>query len=382
MFHSDFDKAVEFHNAGKFTEALVLYKKILAINPTNLSALNNSACIKDELGDITGAFEDINRAIQISPKYADAHYNRGYLYKKCKSYEMAIQDYTKAIELGVSNIAYSFHGRGKCYEELGLLDKALEDISKSIDIYPKYPSNVYNRARIYVKKEAYELAYNDYLYAIELQYPEYDPQELVTLINRSNLEDGLSAARRLINAGFYVSFYGNNKKKVVVTPRIGDRIVLALHELHIGKTIKRHLKKMENRYELCFDYDINPIIDGIKKHYQVENDTYLPTLCHYLTVMNRSTDSPRAVGVGLLKDGKLAAGEAGVMTGKVYTSYSGYHDEDNAGTVQLILLAQFLKERGFLYFDFGPETDMDSYKMRLGAAKMTTEEYLSLFASI
>jgi len=51
--------------------------------------------------------------------------------------------------------------------------------------------------------------------------------------------------------------------------------------------------------------------------------------------------------------------------------------------VQLILLAQFLKERGFSYMDFGPSTDRwDAYKLRLGCEKMTTEAYLSLFASI
>jgi len=385
MYQSDLDKAVELQNAGKLTDALEYYKEILATDPYNIRALHNSAYIKDDLGDIEGAFEDYFKAVKIDPNFSVAYYNIGclYYYKKIM-YDKALPFFTKAIVLGVSNIADAFHNRGLCYEKLGLLDKAVEDLSKSINLDPKNSNSIYNRARVYIKREAHELAYNDFINAIKMRFPEYGPEELVTLVCRSRFEDGLNAARRLINAGFYVSFYGDIKKKVVVIPRVGDRIVLALHELHIGKTIKRHLIKMKNRYELCFNYDFSAIMDGIKKCHQVENDIFLPPLCHFSTAMNQSTDLPKAIGFGLLKDGKFVAGEFGFVLGKgkFYSSYSGFHDEDNAGTVQIILLAQFLKERGFMYFDFGPTTNRDSYKIRLGATKMSTDAYLSLFASI
>ena len=79
-------------------------------------------------------------------------------------------------------------------------------------------------------------------------------------------------------------------------------------------------------------------------------------------------------------DGKLVAGELGVITGRVYTSYTGYHDEPYAGTVQLILLARYLQEKRFAFFDYGPSTfEFDTYKLRLGAKKMNSEEYFSLF---
>jgi Leu/Phe-tRNA-protein transferase len=78
----------------------------------------------------------------------------------------------------------------------------------------------------------------------------------------------------------------------------------------------------------------------------------------------------------LYRDGKLAAGEFGIICGKVYTSYSGFYDEDNAGTVQLILAARHLQEQGFSFFDLGMPLD---YKTDLGAESISAEAFVKLF---
>jgi Leu/Phe-tRNA-protein transferase len=78
----------------------------------------------------------------------------------------------------------------------------------------------------------------------------------------------------------------------------------------------------------------------------------------------------------LYRDGKLVAGEFGVTAGNVYTSYSGYYDESNAGTVQLILTTLYLQNQGFAFFDLGMPLD---YKTDLGATDISPEEFVALF---
>ena len=84
----------------------------------------------------------------------------------------------------------------------------------------------------------------------------------------------------------------------------------------------------------------------------------------------------RPVSFALYREGKLAAGEFGVVAGRVYTSYSGYYDEDNAGTVQLILTTRYLLERNFAFFDLGMPLP---YKTDLGAVDISPEAFVALF---
>jgi Leu/Phe-tRNA-protein transferase len=85
---------------------------------------------------------------------------------------------------------------------------------------------------------------------------------------------------------------------------------------------------------------------------------------------------PRPVSFGLYREGRLRAGEIGIICGKLYTSYTGYYDEDNAGTVQLVLLTRWLEENGFAFFDLGMPLP---YKYDLGAIDISPEEFVELF---
>jgi Leu/Phe-tRNA-protein transferase len=60
----------------------------------------------------------------------------------------------------------------------------------------------------------------------------------------------------------------------------------------------------------------------------------------------------------------------------VYTSYSGYHDESNAGKAQMVLTARWLRDRGFAFWDLGMPL---RYKSDLGAVNVNTEDFLKIF---
>ena len=190
---------------------------------------------------------------------------------------------------------------------------------------------------------------------------------------------------RLMEAGFLVmsaNIAGENEKPYyILLPKLHlKRSALFYENLHIKKSIKKYI----NRYELCPDADFDRIIDRcVEKH---GADWLTPPLVNNIKKIRTNAKrkmlsllpAPYAypASFALYRSDKLAAGEFGVVCGNIYTSYSGFYEEDNAGTVQLILAAQYLKENGFLYFDLGMPMD---YKTGLGAVDITDREFIGLF---
>jgi Leu/Phe-tRNA-protein transferase len=152
-----------------------------------------------------------------------------------------------------------------------------------------------------------------------------------------------------------------------------ERSVLFWGELHESRTAKRLLKQ----YELRYDDDFDSILD---RCVSVHGDGWLtPPLQKSLRAirfLENSTVKP--VAFGLYRDGALVAGEFGVIAGRVYTSYSGYKDENSSGTVQLILTGRYLRDAGFAFWDLGMPLD---YKDRLGARNINPRFFVELYRS-
>ncbi|MDR1949356.1 MAG: GNAT family N-acetyltransferase [Spirochaetaceae bacterium] len=164
-----------------------------------------------------------------------------------------------------------------------------------------------------------------------------------------------------------------------------ERSVLFFPDIRETKTAKRLLK----RYELRFDTDFDRILD---RCVTVHGDDWLtPPLTESIRVIRQKAarfprpgkppsaaffPPVRPVSFGLYRDGELTAGEFGVVAGRVYTSYSGYRDEDSAGTVQLVLTGRYLRDAGFAFWDLGMPLP---YKDRLGAVNVDPRSFVKLF---
>lgn len=188
---------------------------------------------------------------------------------------------------------------------------------------------------------------------------------------------------RLMEAGFLVmsSRFADDEEsasteagplRYILLPKLHlTRSILLFNQLHVKKSIKRYL----NRFELRFDTDFDEIVS---RCLELHGDGWLtpPLIAAIRTIRQNKPYGVYPASFGLYRNGKLVAGEFGVTVGRVYTSYSGYYDESNAGTVQLILAARFLQQHGFAFFDLGMPLD---YKTDLGAANLSPEEFIQLF---
>ncbi len=185
---------------------------------------------------------------------------------------------------------------------------------------------------------------------------------------------------QLIHSGFLImSALTRNKNEGVeniLVPKLhNNRMVLDFKSLHIPRRIESKLAL----YSLYFDTDFNRIIERcISSH----GDAWLtPFLIGYLVKLREKKIDNRVkiVSFALYRDKRLVAGEFGTLVGSIYTSYSGYHDEDSAGTIQMILTAHFLEGRGIKFWDLGMPAE---YKKHLGAVELSRVEFIRLFRGV
>ena len=224
--------------------------------------------------------------------------------------------------------------------------------------------------------------------------PQDDPHRIVDAMLATNYSEEFCLSpvfdpgfiARLMEAGFLVMSTRIDNEETegvdcyILIPKLHlTRSALFFENLHIKKSVKRFL----GRYELRPDSDFNYILD---RCIEVHGDEWLtPPLVDAIKIIRESAPAPLASGghiavrpmsFALYHDGKLVAGEFGIKAGRVYTSYSGYYDESNAGTAQLILTCRYLQDRGYSFFDLGMPMQ---YKIDLGAVDISPKEFVVLF---
>lgn len=118
--------------------ALQYYGNAISLRPRSTEALYNRGLFLQNIGELNKATGDYNVILKLDPKYADAHYNIGYIalvYKK--DYPKAIEQFSEAIRLNKDYVE-AYYNRGLAHEFKGEIKEALEDYHKALGIFPTY----------------------------------------------------------------------------------------------------------------------------------------------------------------------------------------------------------------------------------------------------
>jgi tetratricopeptide (TPR) repeat protein len=91
----------------------------------------------------------------------------GMLYSTLKDFDNSIGNHNRAIE--IEPLAIYYTNRGMTYRRFHMLDKAMEDCCKAIEIRPDYIPLYINRANIYINNKDYDKALEDYAKAIDIE---------------------------------------------------------------------------------------------------------------------------------------------------------------------------------------------------------------------
>ena len=170
--------AIAHQQAGRFAEAISIYKRILRETPDNFGCLYSLAMIYAQQGDLRAAINMFRRAATIRPDNLDVLYNLAVALGMSGNYKEAVQSYKKVLEINPRHanarnnyattllqdgqlldalhqydeliatnphIADAYNNRGMALQRLKRLAEALRDYDKAIELKPNYPEAYVNR---------------------------------------------------------------------------------------------------------------------------------------------------------------------------------------------------------------------------------------------
>jgi tetratricopeptide (TPR) repeat protein len=139
------NKQIDSIGKPNFKKAIKIYSKILKIDPNYHKALYNRGISFVGNGKLDLAIKDFNKFINIAPieekrKIAEAHTNRGVVYKKLNDFEKAMKDFNKALE--IDEIPKAYYNRALIYRKQNNLNSACEDFHKAVKLGMKDKDNL------------------------------------------------------------------------------------------------------------------------------------------------------------------------------------------------------------------------------------------------
>jgi len=154
---------------GRLDDAIVEYKRALAIDPNYSEAHYNLGITYANNSMLDEAISEFKKALIINPNFTEAHFNLGVTYKKKDMLDEAISEYKKALNIN-PNLARAHNNLGLAYIKKGKLDESISEYKKALAINPNYAKAHYNLGIAYYYQAKYTLAIIHLDQALELGY--------------------------------------------------------------------------------------------------------------------------------------------------------------------------------------------------------------------
>ena len=133
--------AVLMQTAGRSEEAAEFYRRVLEIQTDDVIAMNNLAwIICEEQGKHQEALEIAQKGLKIAPNYIDLLDTRGVAYYRMGRFDKAIQDFSDCIRLYPDEkaaVTAAYFHLGRTYTRLKETDKAAENLKKALSLNEK-----------------------------------------------------------------------------------------------------------------------------------------------------------------------------------------------------------------------------------------------------
>lgn len=166
-----FNRGLAYAANGDYVNAVTEYSQAIQLSPRYTEAYYNRGLAYLFLSaagpHITDARNDFDRVIQIDPNFTMAYYYRGIFNIYGTNQPKAIHDFSYFIQSNLNN-AMVYNYRGLAYYNYGDLDNAILDFDQAIQINSNLSIPYNNRGLAYARKGNLERAITDYDQAILL----------------------------------------------------------------------------------------------------------------------------------------------------------------------------------------------------------------------
>ena len=163
------NRALSYRNIGEYEKAIQDFESAIEANPDFFKAYDNLADLYNTyLYDDDNALKVYNNLIAQDPSNIQTRNARGKLYNDLGEYEKALQDFSFVLDL-YPNFSSSYYNRAITYEAIGEYNRAILDLRRYLELEPDDASVFNRRGNIYLDRlKDYQAAINDYTKSIEL----------------------------------------------------------------------------------------------------------------------------------------------------------------------------------------------------------------------
>ncbi|MEM3193082.1 MAG: tetratricopeptide repeat protein [Candidatus Parvarchaeota archaeon] len=236
MPEGHYEKALIHYCKGEYEEAIKEYDIAIDLDPRDASSHGNKGNALQELGRYEEAIKEYDIAIDLDPKNPGYHNNKGIALAYLRRYEEAIKEYDIAIDLDPKNPFYH-NGKGIALHNLRRYEEAIKEYDIAIDLDPKNPFYHNNKGNALKDLGRYEEAIKEYEIAIYLdpKNPSYHYNKGIALHNLRRYEEAIKEYEIAIYLDPKNPFYHNGKG-------------IALHNL-------RRYEEAIKEYDIAIDLD-------------------------------------------------------------------------------------------------------------------------------
>lgn len=182
---SYFGRGDAYECLGQYEEAVRDYSKVISLDPKDALAYRVRARAYAKLGQMEESGEDFVQSFNLDPwirrdfynhlypEGEQAYYDKGVAHFEKREYDLAIQDFTKVIQIAQNSTAgYTY--RCLTYLQIREYKQAIDDCSWAIKLNPNLPPPYFPRGVAYIGTGQYGLAVQD-LDQVVCFTPSFDP---------------------------------------------------------------------------------------------------------------------------------------------------------------------------------------------------------------
>jgi len=166
-----FQQGMTLHRAGKFADAEAIYRRILAIETTNVDVMQMLGVLASQTGRFAMAEQLLRQAAGIAPRIAGIQNNLGLALLNQKKFADAETAFERAIELQPAS-PEAHNNLGTCLRYQGKLGRAVETYRKALSLRDVYPEALNNLGAALRDQDRNSEAITSFRQAV-LQRPEY-----------------------------------------------------------------------------------------------------------------------------------------------------------------------------------------------------------------
>lgn len=170
-----------WHQSASYADIETLWRTTIARNPGSWMAYTNLGVAHLEKGEIDEAINNSRKALDLYPKYAEAHYNLGNALLKKGETDEALAQCNEAVAL-TPNDPDSHVALGNALLAKGHVDEAIEHYSRALQLYPDDSTAHYSLGKALLQKGDLSAARSHSEKAVEI-----DPQLAEAHIQLGNI---------------------------------------------------------------------------------------------------------------------------------------------------------------------------------------------------